>query len=54
MLLFSARVTPKIHNALHAEHDKAKAEIERKDKKIISLNEKVEQLKVILLLSKSK
>ena len=44
MLLLSACVTPKIHNALHAEYDKAKAEIERKDKKIISLNEKVEQL----------
>ena len=44
MLLFSACVTPKIHNALHAEYDKAKAEIERKDKKIMVLSEKVEQL----------
>lgn len=44
ILLLSACVTPKIHNALHAEYDKVKGEIENKDKKIISLNEKVEQL----------
>lgn len=44
VLMLSACVTPKIHNALHTEYDKAKAEIEKKDKKIIWLNEKLEQL----------
>ena len=33
VLMLSACVTPKIHNALHTEYDKAKAEIEKKDKK---------------------
>lgn len=44
VFLLSACVTPKIHNALHAEYDKTKLEIKKKDKKIISLNEKVEGL----------
>ena len=44
LLVFSSCVTPKIHNALHAEYDKTKAELENKDKQIISLKEKVEEL----------
>ena len=44
LLVLSSCVTPKIHNALHAEYDKKKAEIENKDKQIISLKEKVEEL----------
>ena len=30
LLVFSSCVTPKIHNALHAEYDKTKAELENK------------------------
>ena len=44
LLVFSSCVTPKIHNALHAEYDKTQAELEKKDKQIISLKEKVEEL----------
>ncbi len=44
LLVFSSCITPKVHNALHAEYDKKKAELEKKDKQIISLKEKVEEL----------
>ena len=44
LLILASCVTPKMHNALHAQHDKAKLQIVNKDKKIISLNEKVEEL----------
>jgi len=44
LLFLSSCVTPKMHNALHTEYDKAKMQIENKDKQIISLNEKVEEL----------
>jgi len=43
LLTISSCVTPKMHNALHAEYDKAKAQIVIKDKRIIELNEKIEQ-----------
>ena len=44
LLVFSSCVTPKIHNALHAEYDKTQAELENKNKQIISFKEKVEEL----------
>ena len=44
LLALSSCVTPKIHNALHTEYDNAKLQIVKKDKKIISLSEKVEEL----------
>ena len=44
LFVLSSCVTPKIHNALHTEYDKAKEQIEKKDKKIISLGEKIEML----------
>ncbi len=44
LLILSSCVTPKIHNVLHAEYENAKTQIVKKDKKIISLNEKVEEL----------
>jgi len=44
LLILASCVTPKMHNALHAQYDKAKLQIVNKDKKIISLNEKVEEL----------
>jgi len=44
LLVFSSCVTPKIHNALHAEYNKTQAELENKNKQIISLKEKVEEL----------
>ena len=44
LLILSSCVTPKMHNALHAQYDKAKLQIVNKDKKIISLNEKVDEL----------
>ena len=44
VLVFSSCVTPKIHNALHAEYDKKQAALENKDKQIISFKEKVEEL----------
>ena len=44
LLVFSSCVTPKIHNALHAEYDKKQAALENKDKQIISFKEKVEEL----------
>ena len=44
LLALSSCVTPKIHNALHTEYDNAKLQIVNKDKKIISLSEKVEEL----------
>ena len=34
LLVFSSCVTPKIHNALHAEYDKKQAALENKDKQI--------------------
>ena len=37
-----------MHNALHAQYDKAKLQIVNKDKKIISLNEKVEEQEGII------
>ena len=43
LITISSCVTPKIHNALHTEYDKVKTQIVKKDKKIIELNEKVEQ-----------
>ena len=43
LLILTSCVTPKMHNALHAQYDKAKLQIVNKDKKIISLNEKVEE-----------
>ena len=42
LIAISSCVTPKIHNVLHAEYDKAKIQIVKKDKKIIELNEKIE------------
>jgi len=45
-LILSSCITPKIHNALHTEYDRVKAEIEKKDKKLISLSEKVEEFEV--------
>ena len=42
VIAISSCVTPKIHNVLHAEYDKAKIQIVKKDKKIIELNEKIE------------
>ena len=44
LLALSSCVTPKIHNALHTEYDNAKLQIVKKDKKIISLSEKIEEL----------
>ena len=44
LLVFSSCVTPKIHNALHAEYNKTQAELENKNKQIISFKEKVEEL----------
>ena len=44
LLILVSCVTPKMHNALHVEYDKVKNQLENKDKKIISLNEKVEEL----------
>ena len=43
VIAISSCVTPKIHNVLHAEYDKAKIQIVKKDKKIIELNEKIEE-----------
>ena len=43
LITMSSCVTPKIHNVLHAEYDKAKIQIVKKDKKIIELNEKIEE-----------
>ena len=34
LLTISSCVTPKMHNTLHAEYDKAKTQIVKKDKKI--------------------
>ena len=48
LLILSSCVTPKMHNALHAQYDKAKLQIVNKDKKIISLNEKVEEQEGII------
>ena len=44
LLALSSCVTPKIHNALYTEYNNAKLQIVKKDKKIISLSEKVEEL----------
>ena len=44
LLALSSCVTPKIHNALHTEYNHAKLQIIKKDKNIISLSEKVEEL----------
>ena len=48
LLILTSCVTPKMHNALHAQYDKAKLQIVNKDKKIISLNEKVEEQEGII------
>ena len=48
LLILASCVTPKMHNALHAQYDKAKLQIVNKDKKIISLNEKVEEQEGII------
>ena len=48
LLSLTSCVTPKMHNALHAQYDKAKLQIVNKDKKIISLNEKVEEQEGII------
>ena len=48
LLILTSCVTPKMHNALHAQYDKVKLQIVNKDKKIISLNEKVEEQEGII------
>ena len=48
LLILASCVTPKMHNALHAQYDKAKLQIVNKDKKIISINEKVEEQEGII------
>ena len=48
LVILTSCVTPKMHNALHAQYDKAKLQIVNKDKKIISLNEKVEEQEGII------
>ena len=48
LLILISCVTPKMHNALHAQYDKAKLQIVNKDKKIISINEKVEEQEGII------
>ena len=44
LFTFLSCVTPKVHNALHTEYDNVKAQIENKNKKILSLNEKIDML----------